>query len=109
MANGSRETTTNTKMMVRLAISTFSAISLGVFWRLAPSTRAIMRSRNVSPGLALICTTIQSASTRVLPVTALRLGLRFTASLGHGFCEVGEDHGEPQPDGHRQNEGSLGS
>ena len=31
-----------------------SAISLGVFWRLAPSTSAIMRSRNVSPGLAVI-------------------------------------------------------
>src|SRR5712692_4738223 len=31
-----------------------------------------MRSRKVSPGLALICTTIQSESTRVPPVTALR-------------------------------------
>ena len=30
------------------------AISLGVFCRLAPSTMAIMRSRNVSPGLAVI-------------------------------------------------------
>ena len=27
------------------------AISFGVFWRSAPSTRAIIRSRNVSPGL----------------------------------------------------------
>ncbi len=56
--------------MVRAAIRMFSAISLGVFWRLAPSTSAIMRSRKVSPGLALICTTIQSESTRVPPVTA---------------------------------------
>src|SRR5690349_610248 len=72
MAKGSSETTTSTKMIVRLAIRILSAISLGVFWRLAPSTSAIMRSRNVSPGLALICTTIQSESTRVPPVTALR-------------------------------------
>src|SRR6266566_1572108 len=72
MANGSSETTTSTKMIVRLAIRMLSAISLGVLCRLAPSTRAIMRSRNVSPGLALICTTIQSESTRVPPDTALR-------------------------------------
>src|SRR5258708_25856471 len=72
MAKGSSETTTSTKMMVKAAIRMLRAISLGVFWRLAPSTRAIMRSRNVSPGLALICTTIQSESTRVPPVTALR-------------------------------------
>ena len=36
------------------------AISFGVFWRLAPSTRAIMRSRKVSPGLDVILTTIRS-------------------------------------------------
>lgn len=30
---------------------------------------AIMRSRNVSPGLAVTCTTSQSDSTRVPPVT----------------------------------------
>ncbi len=35
----------------------------GVFWRLAPSTIAIMRSRNASPGLAVTRTTIQSDST----------------------------------------------
>ena len=49
-----------------------SAISLGVFWRSAPSTSAIMRSRNVSPGFEVICTLIWSESTRVPPVTALR-------------------------------------
>ena len=49
-----------------------SAISLGVFWRLAPSTRAIMRSTNVSPGLEVMRTTMRSESTRVPPVTALR-------------------------------------
>ena len=36
------------------------AISLGVFWRLAPSTIAIMRSKKVSPGLAVTRTTSQS-------------------------------------------------
>src|SRR6266487_397144 len=72
MAKGSSETTTSTKMIVRLAIRMLSAISLGVLCRFAPSTRAIMRSRKVSPGLALIRTTIQSESTRVPPVTALR-------------------------------------
>jgi hypothetical protein len=47
-----------------------SAISFGVFWRLAPSTMAIMRSRKVSPGLTVTRTTSQSDSTRVPPVTA---------------------------------------
>ena len=41
-------------MIVRPASRMSSAISLGVFWRLAPSTSAIMRSRKVSPGLAVI-------------------------------------------------------
>ncbi len=49
-----------------------SAISFGVFCRLAPSTSAIIRSMNVSPGLAVTCTTSQSESTRVPPVTAER-------------------------------------
>ena len=48
------------------------AISLGVFCREAPSTSAIIRSRNVSPGLDVISTTIRSESTRVPPVTADR-------------------------------------
>ncbi|MNM73529.1 hypothetical protein D3C81_852570 [compost metagenome] len=46
-----------------------SASSLGVFWRLAPSTMPIMRSIKLSPGLAVMRTTIQSDSTRVPPVT----------------------------------------
>ena len=50
----------------------FSAISFGVFCRLAPSTRAIIRSMKVSPGLEVICTTIRSDSTLVPPVTADR-------------------------------------
>src|SRR5438034_8495588 len=49
-----------------------SAISLGVFWRSAPSTREIMRSRKVWPEAALMRTRIQSDSTCVPPVTAER-------------------------------------
>ena len=37
-------------MIVSAASRMSSAISFGVFWRFAPSTMAIMRSRNVSPG-----------------------------------------------------------
>ncbi len=48
----------------------FSAISFGVFCRCAPSTRAIIRSMNVSPGFEVIFTTIRSDSTLVPPVTA---------------------------------------
>ena len=50
----------------------FSAISFGVFCREAPSTRAIIRSMKVSPGLLVIRTTIRSDSTVVPPVTAER-------------------------------------
>ena len=50
----------------------FSAISFGVFCRSSPSTKAIMRSMNVSPGLEVIFTTIRSDSTVVPPVTADR-------------------------------------
>ena len=48
------------------------AISFGVFWRSAPSTSLIMRSRKVEPCAALIRTLIQSDSTCVPPVTAER-------------------------------------
>ena len=58
--------------MVSAARRMSSAISLGVFWRLAPSTRAIIRSRKASPGLAVTSTTIQSDRTWVPPVTELR-------------------------------------
>ena len=54
MANGSSVATASRKTIVRPASRIDSAISFGVFWRTAPSTSAIMRSRNVSPGSALI-------------------------------------------------------
>src|ERR1017187_8218483 len=72
MANGCKVTTASRKTRVSPAITILRAISLGVFWRCAPSTRAIMRSRKVSPGLEVIFTLIQSLSTLVPPVTALR-------------------------------------
>ena len=49
----------------------WSASSLGVFLREAPSTMAIILSMKPSPGLLLISTTIQSDMTVVPPVTAL--------------------------------------
>jgi len=55
--------------MVRLASRMFNAISLGVFCRTDPSTRAIIRSTNDWPGSVVILTTIRSDSTRVPPVT----------------------------------------
>ena len=68
--NGSSVTVTPRNTMVSATSRMVSAISLGVFWRLALSTIAIMRSRKVSPGSAVMRTTIQSESTRVPPVTA---------------------------------------
>ena len=62
----------NTKMMVRPTRRMLSAISLGVFWRSAPSTSLIMRSRKVEPGAAVMRTRSQSERTWVPPVTAER-------------------------------------
>ena len=59
-------------MIVNTASRVLSAISLGVFWRFAPSTRAIIRSKKVSPARAVIRTTIRSERTLVPPVTADR-------------------------------------
>ncbi len=70
--NGRNVTTASKKMIVNAAKKMSSAISFGVFLRLAPSTMLIMRSRNVSPGFAVILTTNQSLNTRVPPVTAER-------------------------------------
>ncbi len=58
--------------MVRPTSNSVSAISLGVFCRSAPSTSAIMRSRNPCPGLTVTCTLIRSEMTRVPAVTAER-------------------------------------
>jgi hypothetical protein len=71
-ANGRSETTITKNTAVIAASRMFSAISLGVLRRSAPSTSAIMRSRKLLPGSAVIWTTIRSDSTWVPPVTALR-------------------------------------
>ena len=57
------------KIMENAARMMVSAISLGVFWREAPSTKAIIRSRKLSPAPAVTSTMIRSESTRVPPVT----------------------------------------
>ena len=62
----------NKNTNVRPASKMLSAISFGVFCRVAPSTRAIMRSRKDSPGLAVMRTTMRSDKTLVPPVTAER-------------------------------------
>ena len=71
-ANGRSVTTTARNTMVRPASRIESAISFGVLRRSAPSTSAIMRSRNDCPGSCVISTTMWSERTRVPPVTALR-------------------------------------
>ncbi len=70
--NGLSETITRTKTSVRAASRIPRAISLGVFRLSAPSTSAIIRSRNDLPGSWVISTTIRSERTLVEPVTALR-------------------------------------
>ncbi len=70
--NGRSVATTTTKISVSAASRMFSAISFGVLRREAPSTSAIMRSRNDCPGSWVISTSIRSDVTRVPPVTALR-------------------------------------
>ena len=70
--NGFSAATTSTKMNVSAESRMVSAISLGVFWRVAPSTRLIMWSRKPSPGLAVMRISRVSDSTAVPPVTALR-------------------------------------
>src|SRR3984885_7273816 len=72
MAIGCSVTTASRKIIVNPESRMFSAISFGVFWRSAPSTSLIIRSRNVSPGFDVIFTMISSESTRVPPVTAER-------------------------------------
>ncbi len=71
-ANGCSVTTASRKTMVSEASRMFSAISLGVFCRAAPSTRLIIRSMNVSPGFVVILMTTRSERTFVPPVTAER-------------------------------------
>ncbi len=60
LPKGSSVMHTSRKMIVNAESRIVSAISLGVFCRFAPSTRPIMRSRKLSPGLAEMRTLISS-------------------------------------------------
>ena len=62
---------TITKTIVKPANRMVRAISLGVFCREEPSTRAIILSRKLSPGCTVTFTRIRSESTFVPPVTEL--------------------------------------
>src|ERR1700692_3143467 len=68
--NGSKVAVASRKTKVSAMSNMVSAISFGVFCRLAPSTMAIMRSMKASPGFTATRTTSQSDNTRVPPVTA---------------------------------------
>ncbi len=68
--NGNRVAVASRNTRVSAISRMVSAISFGVFWRRAPSTMAIIRSMNASPGFTATRTTSQSESTRVPPVTA---------------------------------------
>lgn len=69
---GSSVAQTIRKMMVKVINRICKAISLGVFFRAAPSTMAIILSRKDAPLAAVTRSTIQSLTTVVPPVTALR-------------------------------------
>ena len=61
-AIGHSGTTTIRKISVNAESASVSAISFGLRWRMAPSTSAIIRSRNDSPAPLVIRTTIRSES-----------------------------------------------
>ena len=67
--SGKKMRMTMRKMMVRETRRVLRAISLGVFFREAPSTRAIIRSRKLLPGSEVIRIFSQSDTTVVPPVT----------------------------------------
>ena len=71
-AMGHSGTTTIRKIRVNADSTSVSAISFGVRCRMAPSTSAIIRSRNESPLDAVMRTTMRSESTSVPPVTPER-------------------------------------
>ena len=81
--NGRSVATASRKTRVRPESRIESAISFGVRCRFAPSTSAIMRSRNVSPGSALIRMTSSSLTSCVPPVTrAADVGARLLEDGG---------------------------
>ena len=83
--------------MVRPDNRIASAISFGVRCRLAPSTRAIMRSRNVSPGLAVTVMTSRSLVSVVPPVTELRMSVPGSLSTGADSPVMADSFTKPMP------------
>ena len=71
-AIGASAMTTMRKIRVNTCSREPSASSFGVFLRCAPSTRPIMRSMKLSPGMVVTSMAMASESTRVPPVTAQR-------------------------------------
>ena len=67
---------------MRMASSAVSASSFGVFWRLAPSTRWIMRSRKLSPGSAVTRTSSRSEINSVPAVTVENISVPGCLSTG---------------------------
>ena len=80
--NGRSVTVAIRNTIVSPASRIASAISLGVRCRLAPSTRAIMRSRKVSPGSVVTRMTRRSLTSVVPPVTELRMSVPGSLSTG---------------------------
>ncbi len=85
------------KMIVRPASRIARAISLGVRWRLAPSTRAIIRSRKVSPGFVVTQMTRRSLTSVVPPVTELRMSVPGSLRTGADSPVMAASLTKPMP------------
>ncbi len=95
--NGRSVTTAIRKMIDRPARRIDKAISFGVRCRLAPSTRAIIRSRKVSPGSAVTRTTIRSLTNVVPPVTELRMSVPGSLRTGADSPVIAASLTNPTP------------
>ncbi len=95
--NGRSVTVTRRNTRVRPARRIDRAISLGVRCRFAPSTRAIIRSRNVSPGSAVIVMTRLSLVRVVPPVTLLRMSVPGSLSTGADSPVMADSLTKPTP------------
>ena len=84
-------------MKVRPASRIASAISFGVRCRFAPSTRAIIRSRNVSPGFVVTSMTSRSLVSVVPPVTELRMSVPGSLSTGADSPVIAASLTKPMP------------
>src|SRR5262245_19350972 len=73
------------------------AISLGVRWRFAPSTSAIIRSRKVSPGSVVTRMTRWSLTSVVPPVTELRMSVPGSSRTGADSPVIAASLTKPMP------------